>query len=69
MMTQLTLFILQYNVRNSKDDITISLLVDSNIREYDILTIQKSWRNVNVSTSYNSFIIDFHLAYDQENNV
>ncbi len=68
-MTQFILFILQYNVRNNKNDITISLLIDSNIREYDILTIQKSWRNVCVFTSYNSFIIDFHLTYDQESNV
>jgi hypothetical protein len=69
MMTQLILSILQYNVRNNKNNIMISLLIDSKIKKYDILTIQKSWRNVCVLTSYNSFIIDFHLTYDQENNV
>jgi hypothetical protein len=68
-MTQLILSILQYNVQNNKNDIMISLLIDSNIREYDILTIQESWRNICVLTSYNSFIIDFHLTYDQESNV
>jgi hypothetical protein len=69
MMTQLTLFILQYNVRNNKDDIMISLLTNFKIREYDILTIQKSWRNLCVLTSYNSFTIDFHLTYNQKSNV
>ncbi len=39
MMTQLILFILQYNVRNNKDDIMISLVADSKIKKYDILTI------------------------------
>jgi hypothetical protein len=47
----------------------ISLLTDSKIRKYNILTIQKSWRNACVSTSYNLFTIDFHLTYDQESNV
>jgi hypothetical protein len=69
MITQLILSILQYNVRNNKNDVMISLLIDSKIKKYDILTIQKSWRNVYVLTSYNLFTIDFHLTYDQENNV
>ncbi len=47
----------------------ISLLANSQIREYDILTIQKFWRNVCVSTSYNSFSIDFHLLYEMKENV
>jgi hypothetical protein len=39
----------------------MSLLINSRIKRYDLLTIQKSWRNVCVSTFYNSFNIDFHL--------
>jgi hypothetical protein len=41
MMTKSSLFILQYNVRNSKDDIMILMLANSKIRDYDILTIQE----------------------------
>jgi hypothetical protein len=47
----------------------ISLLANFQIRKYDILTIQKLWRNVCVSTSYNSFLIDFHLLYEMKENV
>jgi hypothetical protein len=69
MTTQSTLFILQYNVRNEKNDTMIFLLIDSRIEEYDLLIIQKLWRNVCVSTSYNSFNIDFHLLYQKSKNV
>jgi hypothetical protein len=68
-MTQSFLFILQNNVRNNKDDIMILLLANSKIRNYDILTIQKSWRNACVFTSYNSFIVDFHLTYEKKDDV
>jgi hypothetical protein len=68
-MTRSSLFILQYNVWNSKDDIMIFMLANSKIRDYDILTIQKFWRNACVFTSYNSFIVDFHLTYDEEDDV
>jgi hypothetical protein len=47
----------------------IFLLIDSKIRKYDLLIIQKLWRNVCVSTSYNSFNIDFHLLYQKSKNV
>jgi hypothetical protein len=47
----------------------MSFLSDSRIKKYDLLTIQKSWRNVCVSTFYNSFNIDFHLLYEDTNNV
>jgi hypothetical protein len=47
----------------------ISFLANSQIRKYNILTIQKFWRNVCVSTSYNSFSIDFHLLYEMKENV
>jgi hypothetical protein len=69
MIEKITLSILQYNVRNSKNEIMISLLANSQIRKYDILTIQKLWRNVCVSTSYNSFSTDFHLLYEIKENV
>ncbi len=47
----------------------ISLLIDSRIKKYDLLTIQKSWNNVCVFTFYNSFNIDFHLLYENSRNV
>ncbi len=47
----------------------ISLLTNFQIKKYDILTIQKFWRNVCVSTSYNSFSIDFHFLYEMKKNV
>jgi hypothetical protein len=42
MTTQFIFVILQYNVKNEKKDMIISLLIDSRIKEYDLLTIQKS---------------------------
>jgi hypothetical protein len=47
----------------------ISLLTNFQIKKYDILIIQKFWRNVCVSTSYNSFSIDFHFLYEMKKNV
>jgi hypothetical protein len=47
----------------------ISLLIDSIVQQFDVLIIQKFWRNICVSTSYNSFNIDFHLIYHDENDV
>jgi hypothetical protein len=47
----------------------ILLLANSKIRDYDILTIQKSWRNACVFTSYNSFIVNFHLTYEEKDDV
>jgi hypothetical protein len=69
MMIQFMSFILQYHVWDSKNNIMISLLTNLKVRKYDILTRQKSWRNVCVSTSYNLFTTNFHLTYDSENNV
>jgi hypothetical protein len=66
---QSILFILQYNVRNEKNDTMIFLLINSRIEKYDLLIIQKFWRNVCVSTSYNSFNIDFHLLYQKSKDV
>jgi hypothetical protein len=69
MIKKITFSILQYNVKNSKNEIMISLLTNSQIRKYDILTIQKFWRNVCVSTSYNSFSTDFHFLYEMKEKV
>jgi hypothetical protein len=69
MTIQFTFAILQYNVRNKKKDTMMSFLIDSRIKEYNLLAIQKSWRNACVSTFYNSFNIDFHLLYEDTKNV
>jgi hypothetical protein len=69
MTTQFTFAILQYNVKNEKKNTMMSFLIDSRIKNYDLLTIQKSWRNVCVLTFYNSFNIDFHLLYEDSRNV
>jgi hypothetical protein len=47
----------------------IFLLIDSIVRQYDVLIIQELRRNVCVSTSYNSFNIDFHLTYHNDDDV
>jgi hypothetical protein len=47
----------------------MSFLIDSRIKKYDLLAIQKSWRNACVSTFYNSFNFDFHLLYEDIENV
>jgi hypothetical protein len=46
MTSQSTFAILQYNIKNKKKSTMISFLIDSRIKKYDLLTIQKSWRNV-----------------------
>jgi hypothetical protein len=43
------LIILQYNVRNEKIRTIISLFVDKNIQNYDVIAIQKFLRNSSVS--------------------
>jgi hypothetical protein len=50
-------------VRNDRMNIMISLLIDLNTQDYDIIAIQKSWRNLFVSTSLSSYQCDFHLLY------
>jgi hypothetical protein len=69
MTTQFIFAILQYNVKNKKKDTIMSFLIDFRIKEYDLLTIQKSWRNVCVFTFYNLFNVDFHLLYENSKNV
>jgi hypothetical protein len=41
----------------------ISLLADSNIQNYDIIVIQKSWRNFFDSNTLNSYQSNFHFLY------
>ena len=41
----------------------ISLLIDEEIKSYDIIAIQKSWRNSHVITSLNSHHSEFHLLF------
>jgi hypothetical protein len=45
------LIIWQYNVHNEKIRTMISLFVDKNIQYYDVIAIQKSWRNSFTSIS------------------
>ena len=61
-------FILQYNVRNDRVSTMISLLTDFNIQNYDVIAIQKSWRNSSVSTSLSARRTEFHLLYRSEEN-
>ncbi len=69
MTTQIIFAILQYNLKNEKKNTIMSFLIDSRIKEYNLLTIQKSWFNACVSTFYNSFNIDIHLLYENTENV
>jgi hypothetical protein len=69
MNTRCTLIILQYDIKNNKKDIMIFLLIDSIVKQYDVLIIQKFWQNVCVSTSYNLFNIDFLLIYHNDDDV
>ncbi len=69
MIIQFTFAILQYNIKNEKKDTMMLFLIDSRIKKYDLLTIQESWRNVCVSTFYNSFNIDFYSLYKDIENV
>ena len=58
-----TLFILQYNVNNSKIQIMISLFEIENIDKYDILIIQKLWKNSFQNTINNKLKQQFELLY------
>jgi hypothetical protein len=63
------LIILQYNVRNEKIRTMISLLVNKNIQDYDIIAIQKFWRNSFASILLNSNQNDFHLSYKSKDDI
>ncbi len=63
------LIILQYNVRNEKIRTMISLFVDKNIQDYNVIAIQKLWRNFFASISLNNNQNDFHLLYKSKNDI
>jgi hypothetical protein len=63
------LIILQYNVRNERVRTMISLFVDKNIQDYDVIAIQKSWRNLFASISLSSNQNDFHLLYKSKDDI
>jgi hypothetical protein len=69
MKNTIALIILQYNVRNEKIRTMISLLVDKNIQDYDVIAIQKSWRNLFASISLSSSQNDFHLLYRSKDDI
>jgi hypothetical protein len=47
----------------------ISLLADKNIQDYDVIAIQKSWRNFFASISLSSSQNDFHLLYRSRDDI
>ena len=55
--------ILQYNVNNSKIQIMISLFEFEDIENYDILIIQKFWKNSFQHTTNNKIEQQFELIY------
>ena len=55
--------ILQYNVKNDKTINMIFLFYNSRLRQFDILIIQKLWKNSKMMTLLNSIKSDFHLLY------
>ena len=55
--------ILQYNVKNDKTINIIFLFCNSRTRQFNILTIQKLWKNPKMMTSLNSIKSNFHLLY------
>lgn len=63
MSNQATLSIRQYNVRKSKNKVMASLLQDKKIIHYDILAIQKPWRNPFMNITHNPIPQHFELAY------
>ena len=61
--TRQSFSILQYNVHVSKNEIMVTLLKDENILKYDIIVIQKSWRNLYMFTTHNSIRTTFNLIF------
>jgi hypothetical protein len=64
-----TFNILQYNVRNDRVIIMISLLVDSRIKDFDIIVIQKFWRNLFDLITLNFSQSDFYLLYRSKEDI
>jgi hypothetical protein len=63
------LIILQYNVRNERIRTMISLFVDKNIQDYDVIAIQRFWRNSFTSISLSNNQNDFHLLYKSKDDI
>jgi hypothetical protein len=63
------LIILQYNVHNERIRTMISLFVDKNIQDYNVIAIHKSWRNLFASISLSSNQNNFHLLYKSKNDI
>jgi hypothetical protein len=61
--------ILQYNVRNNRVIIIISLLIDSRIKNYDIIVIQELWRNFFDLITLSFSQSDFHLLYRSREDI
>jgi hypothetical protein len=68
MRNKIALIILQYNVRNEKMRTMIFLLIDDNIQNFDVIVIQKSWRNFFVSITLSFNQSDFYLFYKFDEN-
>jgi hypothetical protein len=68
MKNKIALIILQYNVWNEKMRTIIFLLIDNNVQNYDVIVIQKLWRNLFVSITLSFNQNDFHLFYKFEKN-
>ena len=66
MSERIKLRILQYNINKSRKNVMISLLQKKNIMNYDVLMIQKSWRDTKDAHAYNSCNIDFTLINNED---
>jgi hypothetical protein len=68
MKNKIVLIILQYNIRNERMRTMIFLLIDDNIQNFDVIAIQKFWRNLIVSITLSFNQSDFHLLYKFDEN-
>ncbi len=63
MKNKIALIILKYNVRKKRMRTMIFLLIDNNIQNFNVIAIQKFWRNFFVSITLSFNQSDFHLLY------
>ena len=71
-ITQLTeerLFIIQYNAHRSKDNVMTVFLIDLKMLKYDIIALQKSWRNNYQVTTHFFNSRWFNLIYVDQTNI